>query len=63
MDIKTIIAPGKVAKFKQYRQNTLYYETDDGFIVGIPISDLGTTTLNAEEPAAKFTKWIQKTLD
>ncbi len=57
------IIKDKNAHFKQYRNDTLYYETDDGFVFEVPVKDLGGACVNATEKASVFMKWIKKALD
>lgn len=62
-NLKDLIKDGKTAKFKQFRLNTLYYETQEGFVFAIPIHELGESTLLAEERCASLMKWIKRALE
>jgi hypothetical protein len=41
----------------------LYYETDDGFVFEVPVSEVGDAHLSAEERASTFMKWIKRAAD
>lgn len=55
-------AKGRVT-FQYYRDNTLWYKTDDGFLFEVPLSDTGTATFNAEDKGIFFMRWIRKAMD
>ena len=49
--------------FKHYRNDSLYYETDDGkFTFEVPIKDLGGSSVAASEKASLFMKWIKEAI-
>ena len=54
---------GKEAHFKQFRNGSLYYETDDGFVFEVPVNELSGASVNATEKASVFMKWIKKGLE
>ncbi len=47
------------AHFQYYRDNALWYKTDNGFMFPVPISDVGTATFRRDEKAMLFMKWIR----
>lgn len=51
----------KTAKFVFYRCGELFYEIDD-FQFPVPISDLGSTYINAEEKSMLLMRYIRKHL-
>lgn len=51
---------GKVVRFKFYKENELFYSTEDGFIFPVPISDIGNATFLAEDKAPLFMRYIRK---
>jgi len=57
------VKEGKTVKFAYYRENTLWYETDCGFIFPVPLSDTGTATFPANDKAIMFMRWIRKYRD
>ena len=62
--VKDYVKDDKKAYFKFYRQNVLYYETEDGTLLfEVPTYDLGDACANTEEKAIMFMKWIRKQLD
>jgi hypothetical protein len=54
---------GRTAEFQYYRGEKFYYETDDGFLFTIPLSDLAEDILPAKEQALYFLKWIKRCAD
>jgi len=50
----------KVVRFKFYKENELFYSTEDGFIFPVPISDIGNATFLAEDKAPLFMRYIRK---
>jgi hypothetical protein len=57
------VRKGKTVSFAYYRENSLWYETDCGFIFPVPILDTGTATFPATDKAAMFMRWIRKYLE
>jgi hypothetical protein len=60
MNIKELVK-GKTAKFVFYRGNELFYEIGD-FQFPVPIDDLGSTHINAEEKAIFLMRYVRKHL-
>ena len=54
---------GKKVKFKYFRDSTFYYETECGFIFPVSLSEVGTSTFQAEDKALLFMRWIRKHID
>jgi hypothetical protein len=50
----------KKVKFEYYRDKELWYSTEDGFKFPVPIEDIGTGVLKAEDKAILFMRWIRK---
>lgn len=61
-DIKEMVSAGKLVRFKYYRANELWYETETGFIFPVPIEDVGTATFLNEDKAMLFMRYIRKHL-
>ncbi|MBL4572500.1 MAG: hypothetical protein JKY86_05435 [Gammaproteobacteria bacterium] len=59
MNIKEIVK-NQNAHFVFYRDQSLFYETDNGFLFSVPISDAGSATINAEEKAILLMRYIRK---
>jgi len=53
---------GKV-RFQFFRDNTLYYKTENGVTFPVPIHDTGTATFLAEDKGILFMRWIRKFLE
>ena len=51
------------AHFVFYRDQSLFYETDNGFQFPVPIDDAGSATLNQEEKAILLMRYIHKHLE
>ena len=51
---------GKKVYFKYYRKGELWYETEDGFMFPVPISDTGDGQFNSEDKATLFMRYIRK---
>ena len=59
--VKDMIKNKKV-RFLYYREGELWYTTECGFEFPVPISDVGTASMNAEDKAILFMRWIRKHL-
>ena len=62
MNIKDIVK-NQNAHFVFYRDQSLFYETDNGFQFPVPIDDAGSATLNREEKAILLMRYIRKHLE
>lgn len=48
-------------RFVQFRNGSLFYETEDGkFKFEVPSVELGDSTISSTEKASLFMKWIKK---
>jgi len=61
MTIKDIVK-NQNAHFVFYRDQCLYYETDNGFQFPVPITDAGSATFNVDEKAILLMRYIRKHL-
>ncbi len=59
--IKDMVKDKKVT-FLYYRENELWYTTECGFEFPVPIDDVGTAYMNAQDKAILFMRWIRKHL-
>ena len=50
-------------RFTRYFDGDLWYATEDGFHFPVPVSDLGTATLLAQDRAMLFMHYIRKHID
>jgi len=62
VNIKEIVKNQK-AHFVFYRDQSLFYETDNGYQFPVPISDAGSATLNHEEKAILLMRYIRKHIE
>lgn len=67
MDIKNIIKNNKV-KFLRYRKGVVYYsvhvvDKSADYMFPVPLSDVGDATLEAEDKAMMFMRYIRKAID
>lgn len=63
MSLKDMVAPGKMVTFIRFKNNNLWYVTDDGFEFPVPASDIsGEAELLPVERAMSLMKWINKHL-
>jgi hypothetical protein len=53
----------KVVRFKYYKDDILWYETEDGFEFPVTTFEAGTAKLNAEDKAIFFMRWIRKQVE
>ena len=50
----------KVVTFLFYKEKELWYTTECGFKFPVPISDTGTASMNAQDKAILYMRWIRK---
>ena len=67
MNIKEIVKNNTV-RFDRYRQNHMYYVVavpgeDSEFSFPVPLEDIGDATLNAEDKAITFMRYIRKAIE
>ena len=55
-----MVKPGKKVNFSFYRQNELWYKTEDGFEFPVPTQDTGDGVFLAEDKAIFFMRYIRK---
>ena len=53
----------KVVRFKFYRDDQLFYQTEDGFEFPVPLDDVGNATFLAEDKAILFMRYIRRHID
>lgn len=68
MDIKRFVGGFNRVWFEYYRQGYFYYnvkdlETGETFTFPIPIVDTGSASLNHDDKAITFMRWIRKAID
>jgi hypothetical protein len=53
-----------IARFEYFRDSALWYRTSEtNLLFPVPISDIGTTTFDAEYKGIKLMRWIRKYLE
>ena len=67
MNIKEIVKDNTV-RFQRYRQNPMYYvvtvpEEELEYSFPVPLDDVGDATLNAEEKAITYMRYIRKAIE
>ena len=62
MNISQMVRNKKV-RFAHYREGNFIYETEEGFQFPVPLSDVGDATLQAEDNALLFMRWIRQHLE
>jgi hypothetical protein len=60
IDIKSMVRDGKLVTFTHYKDGELWYRTDDGFAFPVPVSDVGTATMLAQDKALLFMRYIRQ---
>jgi hypothetical protein len=60
MDIKSMVSGGRKVRFRSFRENELWYETECGFVFPVPIEDLGNAVMLREDKAILFMRYIRK---
>jgi hypothetical protein len=60
MNIKEMVGKNKTVKFVRYREGEFIYVTECGFEFPVPIADIGTATLLAQDKAILFLRYIRK---
>ena len=58
-----MIKDGKKVRFKFWKENELWYETETGFLFPVQTYDAGTTTFPAEDKAILYMRWIRKHIE
>jgi hypothetical protein len=59
----TELVRNKQARFVHFREGNFIYQTEDGFQFPVPLTDIGTATLLAEDKAIFFMRWIRRHLE
>ena len=62
MTIKEMVKD-KTVTFEYYKDNELWYCTEDGFEFPVPIEDIGNATFFATDKAILFMRYIRKHLE
>lgn len=63
MNIKDMVKNGKKVKFAHFKNNELWYTTEDGFLFPVPTYDIGDATFLAEDKAILFMRYIRKQIE
>lgn len=60
MNIKEMVSDNKKVTFEYYRDNELWYKTENDFLFPVPISDTGNAVFMKEDKALLFMRYIRK---
>ena len=63
MILKNMIKDHKKVRFSFYREQELWYITEDGFEFPVPLSEVGNSTFLAEDRAILFMRYIRKHME
>lgn len=58
--VSDLVKGDKKATFQYYRQGNLMYQTDDGFLFPVPVSETNDATFPKETKAITLMRWIRK---
>jgi len=61
--IKEMVRDRKMVRFSFYRDNELWYVTEDGFEFPVPLDEIGNATFLHEDKAILFMRYIRKHLE
>ena len=62
MNIKDLVKDKNV-EFLYFREGNFIYRTEDGFEFPVPLSDIGSATLMANDKAIYFMRYIRKHIE
>ena len=57
------VVKDQTAHFVFYRDRSLFYQTDSGFLFPVPVDDAGSATFNADEKAILLMRYIRKHIE
>jgi hypothetical protein len=60
LSVKDMVKDNKQVTFARFKEGELWYRTEDGFEFPVPVSELGTATMLAEDKALLFMRYIRK---
>jgi hypothetical protein len=63
LTLKEMVVDQKKVRFSFYRENELWYITEDGFEFPVPLSEIGNATFLAEDKAILFMRYIRKHME
>ena len=61
--IKEMVKDRKMVRFSFYRDNELWYVTEDGFEFPVPLDDIGNATFMHKDKAILFMRYIRKHIE
>ncbi len=61
--IKEMVKDQKQVYFLHYKEGELWYKTECGFEFPVPIDDVGTATMLAQDKAMLFMRYIRKHME
>lgn len=54
-----MVKDGKKVRFCYYRDGEFIYQTECGFKFPVPLADIGKASMEAEDKAILFMRWIR----
>lgn len=63
LTVKGMVSGRKKVNFVRFCTDTLWYVTEDGFEFPVPVSDVGTATMLAQDRAMLFMRYINRHLN
>jgi hypothetical protein len=63
MNIKDLVKDNKQVHLMHYRDGDLWYRHEDGLEFPVPVSDVGTATMLAQDKAMLFMRYIRKYIE
>jgi len=61
-DLMRHVGKDQYAHFQSFSNSTFIYRTDSGLVFPIPLDEVRDVTLNVDEKAITFMKWIKRQL-
>jgi hypothetical protein len=63
LGIKDMVKDNRLVTFVHFKDGELLYRTECGFEFPVPVSDVGTATMLAQDKALLFMRYIRKHMD
>src|SRR5262245_11367343 len=60
LSVKDMVKDNKQVIFSHYKEGELWYRTEDGFEFPVPVADVGSATMLAQDKALLFMRYIRK---
>ena len=63
LNVKDMVNNNQVVNFVHYKDGALVYRTECGFEFPVPVDDVGTATMLAQDKALLFMRYIRRQLE